>query len=889
MEFEAYLEQLQEDAEHHGSGAFSVDLQRMQSVLGSHQLAWPEEYVLCVLSAAVLGGATFLRLEERRGCTRLVWDGQALELEGLFSHLGRSNSGLGELALAVLSARRLGEVELQSEPGRLFFRGEQPVVESGYRPGPNSLSLQRRWWKWLGRIPPAARILRQRARFAPLQVQPGLPAEKLKADRVFFSGAAPPDWVNCSHKIELAGGNWGFGFLTVGQGAWQLIRHGVTHSFAGAIPGFVVYWWSDRLPLDLSRKELRRGAEFEAWLAWLHEALAAEVQAQNLTELLPNLVQSGRYSQQGAFLSAPLFRMANGSRSSLSQLRDSYRQHGWLPVISRPMIIEWEPERVAIVQDPHEQALLKLYANWLNLDHLENVTDIPRLPADEDYIVRMPFFKGKGEAGLRRYPQFEGVRVWADGAWQVEVAQPYGVDIARNMADADALPLGELYWTLKLMSLNECWHYCRVYHLLAMFALLKIVFKIPEKTRRRHPIQTLLEAESEVLMNHCRGNIASAQLREMADQVVLHLRSGQTLGLLEVAKVRTYTVRNYSVAPDCLLLDIEQQALLASLFSADTLVAANSGALPVTTEVLRLIRGAVDAWQVLRRILNYKRCSAYQQLEVLGLQSAVFKVGEAAASWTVEALLDRASKEMRCPTRRLSTAYVLLALTQLPELEFARIHLLPLMQEWAGFEVLQEDELFASLASTRPERARALWLSIAVEHLYSGKFHRVRESFQDSEEPGASELMLMGISHCLEGNIGKGLELHRRAASLNPESGYATCVAEALMWLGRREAAQAALPHSDEQYTLMIRANLEVSPEASLEQCERVAALGEGQYFELAEARGLAYHRLGHHQEAAHWLRQFLQARVDNSWLTLRHKRMAHARELLAEMGQTEP
>ena len=83
MEFEAYLEKLQADAEHHGSGVFSCDLNRMQRVLGAFQLASPEDYVLPVLAAAVLRGATWFRLEDSGGSTCLSWDGPALSLEQL--------------------------------------------------------------------------------------------------------------------------------------------------------------------------------------------------------------------------------------------------------------------------------------------------------------------------------------------------------------------------------------------------------------------------------------------------------------------------------------------------------------------------------------------------------------------------------------------------------------------------------------------------------------------------------------------------------------------------------------------------------------------------------------------------------------------------------------
>ena len=74
------------------------------------------------------------------------WDGPSLtlaQLQRLITSFNQTDNPLAELAVALLAARRLGEVSLQSAHGRLFFRGDEVVVDE-IAGETNSLSLRRK-------------------------------------------------------------------------------------------------------------------------------------------------------------------------------------------------------------------------------------------------------------------------------------------------------------------------------------------------------------------------------------------------------------------------------------------------------------------------------------------------------------------------------------------------------------------------------------------------------------------------------------------------------------------------------------------------------------------------------------------------------------------------
>ncbi len=200
------------------------------------------------------------------------------------------------------------------------------------------------------------------------------------------------------------------------------------------------------------------------------------------------------------------------------------------------------------------------------------------------------------------------------------------------------------------------------------------------------------------------------------------------------------------------------------------------------------------------------------------------------------------------------------------------VQYLPLLKNLPDYESRNANLLaFSYLRAQRYQDARQL----AIEKLCKG-----------TNWPNG--LMVLGLCDSLQGDLEGGLQHFREAVERSSEKVYATCLAESLLWLGRRDEARAACPDGDDQYTLMIRASLAQSPEECLRLCDLVEAAGPGQYFELNEARGHAYYSLGRLAEARECLLRFVEARPDNSVLDLYLERIDRARHVLAILPSPE-
>ncbi|MBN9420092.1 MAG: tetratricopeptide repeat protein [Candidatus Eremiobacteraeota bacterium] len=892
-----YLEGLKSEGELHGSGTFSADLHRMQQVLGSFQIADPEEFVLPLLAAAVLNGSHWFRLEQKGATTRLSWSEPALDLEQLqriLPSLGQAGSLLSELGIALLAARRLGTVSFQTPHGRAFFVGDQLVVDDHAGPAPNCLTLTRPWWqRAIGRPRLTSHLLTTRGRYAGLQLTPRRPPAPVVTPLAFKTTGLDPDWISAHDWVELPPNPWGEGVLYFGQGDWQLIRHGVSYPFAAPIAGVVALWWSDGLPLDLSRKQVVHGTEFKNWLSWIHDQLSEVVLNRGFRQHFAALVASSRASQLPLLLEAPIFRRADGSIACLSQIREEYLEHGWLPVVSYAMQIEWEPHRVLIVDHPHEKQLCALFSNWINLDHLQGQINLPRLPNPEDYVVRIPFLKGRGEAGLRRYPDLHGFREFIREEVLEQRTVPEGVDAAREGKGLGVLPIGELYWTLRLMKFSGPFEHLERYHFLQMFVWLKlaVVKRFTKEYARRHPLDVLLDPKSQFQISHCRGVIRAKQLQEIADRLSFDSHSGEKVPLRQLGKsVRYLTVGRNDGPANAVVSPVGEAIALMYLFLPGALEETSPASVsrPITNTALRLLRGATSPTELLSRFLRYRECSAHQMLRVADLLDLMPDPSPNEGADQLQRVVRRARDEMRSEERELNTAYLLVALADEPSCGLERERLLPLLLEWAEYENERELHELRFMLEGDPkgnsDQILYRYFMLAWSHLRSRRWQDARELVRAklSVPPiKAAGLMVTGLSESLVGNWEAALRHHRQAAELDPHPSYATCVAENLMWLGRLDEARAALPDSEEQYPLMIRASLAETPEEQLRLCDRTEQAGRGQYFELAELRGQAYFQLGDYQKARECLARFLEARLDNSLLDMFEERQQRARELL--------
>ena len=892
-----YLEELKNEGEHHGSGSFSADLNRMQQVLGSFQLADPEEFVLPLLAAAVLNGSRWFRLEQKGATTRLSWSEPALSLEQLnriLSSLGQAGSLLSELGVALLAARRLGTVSLQSSQGRVFFDRDHLVVDDHAGQFANCLTLSRPWWhRALGRPGLTSHLLKMRGRYAALELTPSRPPAPVVTTLAFKSTSLEADWLSAHDLVDLPPNPWGEGIFYFGQADWQLIRHGVSYAVPAPIAGVTVVWWSDLLPLDLSRKQVINGPHFKSWLSWVHDQLSEVILGRGLRQHFAALVGSSRSSQLPLLLEAPIFRRADGSIACLSQIREEYLEHGWLPVVSYPMQIEWEPQRVLIVDHLHEKQLCTLFSNWINLDHLQGQLNLPRLPNPEEYVVRIPFLNGRGEAGLRRYPALRGYRQFIQGEVLEQRVVPEGLDAAREGEGLGVVPLGELYWTLRLMKFSGPFEHLERYHLLQMFVWLKLALikRFKKEYARRHPLEVLLDPKSQAQVSHCRGVIRAKQLQEIADRLSFDRHSGEKVPLRQLGKsVRYLTVGRLHGPPNAVVSPVGEAMALTYLFQPGALeeTSPSSVSQPITNTALKLLRGATSSTDLLSRFLRYRECSAHQMLRAADLLELLPALPGSESADELQQVVRRAYNEMRAEDRELSTAYLLIALAEEPSCGLDRERLLPLLLEWAEYENGRElEEMIFTLDADPKENSQQIsyrYFMLAWSHMRSGRWRDARDLARRKLASGpfrAAGLMVTGMAECLLGNWEAGLVDYRQAAELDPHPTYATCVAENLLWLGRRDEARAALPNSEDQYTLMTRARLSESPQEQLILAERIEQAGADYYFRLAELRGQAYHQLGQHEQAREQLLRFLEARMDNCQIYSFEERQQSARELL--------
>lgn len=870
----------------------------MQQVLGSFQLADPEEFVLPLLAAAVLNGSSWFRLDQKGATTRLSWSEPALEpeqLQKILPSLGHSGTLLSELGIALLAARRLGRVSFQSGQGRVSFDRDQLVVDDHDGQLPNCLTLIRPWWhRALGRPRMTAYLLKNRARFAPLQLTPRRAPHNLRAELAWKTSALEVDWFSAHDWVDLPPNPWGDGILYFGQADWQLIRHGVTHNFPTPIPGVTAIWWSDQLPLDLSRKEVIRGDEFKNWTAWIHDQLSETILTRGLRQHFAALVGSSRPSQLPALLDAPIFRRSDGSIACLGQLREEYLQHGWLPVVSYQMQIEWEPQRVVIVDHPHERQLCNIFSNWINLDHLQGQINLPRLPNPEDYLVRVPFMKGRGEAGLRRFPRFYGTRWFEEGAWREERGIPFGLDVAREDKQGQ-LPMGELYWTMKIMTLSDTWEHLRHQHLLQMFAWLKaaLLKKLQKRFARQHPLEVLLDPKSQVQLSHCRGVIRAAQFQGIAENLRFRLHSGEQRALSQLApSIRYFSAGCWNGPSDSLRLTLFETAALQLLFLPDTFEekSTNPSTVWATETAMALLSEVQSGDQLLSRFLAYGECAAHKILRAAGVSA----LPSGKATLDVAEIVRRAIWEVHSQERGLNTAYLLLALAQDPALGLDRDLLLPWLLEWGEWEnqhhLAALCQAIEATPDAGPEFSEDYQQARAWSHLHVRQYEQTRQLCRTQLSRASSQAsasILLGLADSLEGDLEAGLVHFRQAFAQKPEPMYATSIAEALMWLGRREEARQSLPDSGDPYTLMIRASLADTPEEQLRLCDLTEQAGRDQYFELAELRGQAYFELGQYDRAREHLTRFLEARLDNSLLDLHEERQQRAREMLRKCEQS--
>jgi hypothetical protein len=301
---EDYIKLLQQEGDFQSSGRFSLEAKKALQKMQEFRLLDPAEYILQLVSCAVMRGATRMQIEINGRDTRVAFDGEpfsAQELEQIFDcasqHSQHPLTAAGaHLAIALQAMRTYNPdvliVESRDGSGRNVLQlYEQEVwIETLSTPGPNpklvtyvglehSLSLFNLCFPSLvGAWRSEHSLLRRLAFTSPI------PITVNGAPITFYTGLStvllqgpgrPPVWAeNRSIKQTIQDQPcWGLAERRyVSKGQLFLIQAGICFRQADSeVPeGLIVYLQDDRLRRDLSQRaivknEIRNEVVKAAW------------------------------------------------------------------------------------------------------------------------------------------------------------------------------------------------------------------------------------------------------------------------------------------------------------------------------------------------------------------------------------------------------------------------------------------------------------------------------------------------------------------------------------------------------------------------------------------------------------------------------------------------
>ena len=458
-----YLAELRQQGQHDSSGAFTWDSSRFAELLTEFQLSDPYEYVLRALASAVAGKATWFQLRRLGAGVELAWDGFALTLDDLValvpSLIDQAPRPFAqrELAVALVAARAIySQVSLATPHGKLTL-GERLVVKRWVHQGPTHTALElcspgRRLMRWLRpKTRPGvaeAACFKSRGGLAPLELR-GVKRDILRMPyRLDLLLAFGEPYLQLTRDFHVAApAELGYGYAAmdgrIEQSSVTMVHCGVSYELDWKLPwpNTQIWWWTDRFPLDLSRMGLVDGMELNAWKTWLVSNM--QTAFVHLLELYPD---TSRFTSMLGMLlerecfprleEALLFRRANGTRVSLSALRQQARSHGFLPITREVWGGEsegWNADEVLLVDERGECALDQHFPNWIRVDHFKSKGKAPRLPSDQTYLTRMPLLGLPGEIGLRADGTASVFRILRSDGREEFGLRPAGVDLACSM------------------------------------------------------------------------------------------------------------------------------------------------------------------------------------------------------------------------------------------------------------------------------------------------------------------------------------------------------------------------------------------------------------------------------------------------------------------------
>lgn len=926
-EVSSLLEEMQRQGTYDSSGRFTLDLRVALSSMSRHQLAEPHEYILRVFAAAIARGATRFELKTRAGVVQCDWDGQPFsprELRELMPSLVSSEPerlAQRELAMGLNSARRLfREMELTSGGHRLRLSRNDLVLEPAGDSPWTSLWLKRPpslgalIHRLLGRRSREQVLLRQRTALAPLAQTPPLARSPILAVQV----GQPPLELDAD-CVQLPARPEGSGYLLFEPGRppeLTVVHCGVSFpsrvSWGGPLQ---VLWWTDSLQLDLSRSSLVQ----PGWFSWAPQALAdaavplfAETHdLPRLAPLLAFLVSRGIKSLNAL----PLFRRADQQAVSLDELQRQLHQEGWLGRVREPWTAPgggWNPSHFVLATESARLVLWTAFDNWVQVDHLQKAPPL-RLPAGQEYLVRMPLEDCAGEVGLPSVAPEGTSLVYRGDRAESHRGSPAGLELQLAVdgpEDDWPIPMVELYRALLREDVPQD---LKSAHLLEFLCWARADLAVPEggwkPNKGRSPLWSLCQPQT---ARELQPDLSPGWLRRLVAEVRLATNRDGPVPLLELRKNRKqlfYCPPGERVGDDLTVLRITelQARRLESL-----LMRSVRPALPWTEQLAKLVEcarhdGPISTLDLLRAMLSFPECAAGQVLhelvDVQQLARMLEDVPESIGRWRyytshARALWSRARQEAGA-RRRLSTEALLLAMLQvdcragflLRELQVDQTVLTHQVASVIGLESPADRSLLT------PRQALDQVTQTAYFMLDSGRFEQAEAQLSRAAELAPEDARLRGMAAqgmFLAGQAELALSMFQRALSMGPdpeaEAWLHSHIAEVLLTLERpreaREACEDALrldafqPHAN-----ALKARLLTDPLEAVRQCQRALRL-QGCPASCWETQGLRLVELNLPEDARHCFQQFLtRARQERLMELDVEKRLERAEAMLDKLS----
>ncbi|MCB9567104.1 MAG: hypothetical protein H6710_07835 [Myxococcales bacterium] len=293
-ELDQHVQGLREGAALAGGGGFTIDRERAREKLRAFQLASPHDYVLVLVEAMVLRGATWIAFEIDSDDVRMSADVtiSAAELDQLYASIfadgaadDRRLRGLQELALAVNAAMasepRFVRIESGGAPGvRLELRPERAdrLEEVDELAHGTRVHVRDRFslfeaLKIFGGVHAEAKVLRERCRWSSVPVSIG---------GVAISGGLVDEGLHLPLSIEGEGFQGVIGWRAVGdQAGVDILSNGVwilRHEIDGLFRGINARVDARDLRRDISRRGLVRDDRFAAIIDAVRGAAAAAIE-----------------------------------------------------------------------------------------------------------------------------------------------------------------------------------------------------------------------------------------------------------------------------------------------------------------------------------------------------------------------------------------------------------------------------------------------------------------------------------------------------------------------------------------------------------------------------------------------------------------------------------